>query len=169
MAAAAPTPAALRAMRGALNWTMRDLAGAASVALATVLKAEQGGEITPRTLERLRTAFRRRGVTLRQVKGVQSVRILEGGAARELLTPTEIAGLPFTVVKKRADGTWRVLFMVPKRLRPEGWPAVRPLPLTYPRKGDMTDRAEVAAIRADAANLLRQLEAARTKTGEDRR
>lgn len=165
----APTPAALRAMRGALDWSMRDLAGAASVALATVLKAEQGGEITPRTLQRLRTAFRRHGVTLRHTKGVQSVRILEGGAVRKLHTPTEIAGLPYTVVKRRADGTWRVQFMVPKRLRPVGWPAFRPLPLTYPRKGDMADRAEVAAIRADAASLLRQLEAARAKAAQDRR
>lgn len=165
----APTPAALRAMRGALDWSMRDLSEAASVALGTVLKAEQGGEITPRTLERLRTAFRRRGVTLRLSDGAQSVRILEGDAVRKLETPTEIAGLPYVVAKRRANGTWRVVFMVPKRLRPAGWPSTRPLPLTYPGKGDMTDRAEVAAIRADAANLMAQLGRARSRSGEDRR
>ena len=166
---AVPTPAALRAMRGALNWTMRDTAEAASVALATVLKAEQGGEVTPRTLERLRAAFRRRGVTLWTTKGVQSVRILEGSAVRKLQTPTEIAGLPYVVARKRADGSWRVLFEVPERSRAIGWPATRPLPWSHPRRGDMTDKAEVAAIRADAASLLRQLETARLKGGKDRR
>lgn len=155
------TPAALRAMRGALNWSMRDTAEASSIALATVLKVEQGGEVSQRTEQRLRAAFRKRGVMLRRAHGVQSVRILDESTVRPCRTPVEIAGLPYVVAKQRASGSWRVLFMVPERLRPAGWPPVRPLPLTYPRKGDMADKAEVAAIRADAANLKRQLESAR--------
>lgn len=163
------TPAALRAMRGALNWSMRDTAEASSVALATVLKAEQGGEVSQRTVQRLRAAFRKRGVTLRRAHGAQSVRILDETAIRPCGTPIEIAGLPYVVTKQRADGSWRVLFMVPKRLRPDGWPAVRPLPLTYPRWGNMADKAEVAAIRADAAVLMRDLERVRSAAAHDRR
>ena len=123
------SPAALRAMRGAVNWTMRDTAEAASVALATVLKVEQGGEVSHRTLERLRAAFRKQGVSLRVAKGVRSVRIMDPATVRQCQTPIQIADLPYVVVKRRASGTWRVLFMVPQRQRPEGWPAVRPLPI----------------------------------------
>lgn len=60
----------------------------------------------------------------------------------------------------RADGTYRVLFEVPKRLRPSGWPSTRPLPIEG-RRGDLTDAAEVARIQADAERLYQDLQRAR--------
>jgi hypothetical protein len=61
----------------------------------------------------------------------------------------------------RADGTFRVLFIVPGRLRPSGWSAAIPLPITGDRKGDLRDLDEVARIRADAKALHDQLLGAR--------
>lgn len=60
----------------------------------------------------------------------------------------------------RQDGTYRVLFEVPARLRPSGWPSTRPLP-TDGRRGDLTDAAEVHRIQADAARLYDELMRAR--------
>lgn len=60
----------------------------------------------------------------------------------------------------REDGTYRVLFEVPKRLRPSGWPSTRPLP-TEGRRGDLTDALEVGRIQADAARLLAEMTAQR--------
>ena len=88
---------------------------------------------------------------------------------RRTVAPASLAGLPYVTARPRPDGTFRVLFEVPARLRPDGWPPVRPLPLTYPRWGDMNDEAEVAAIRADAANLMGQLERARAVAVQDQR
>jgi integrase len=67
---------------------------------------------------------------------------------------------PCVVARPRADGTWRVLFEVPARNRPPGWPSTRPLP-TVGRRGDLTDPAEVARIRADAERLHAELQVAR--------
>jgi len=61
----------------------------------------------------------------------------------------------------RADGTRRVLFQVPPRLRPSGWSPTIPLPRTGERTGDLTNAAEVARIQADAKALYAELEAAR--------
>lgn len=61
----------------------------------------------------------------------------------------------------RADGTYRVLFEVPARLRPSGWPSTRPLP-TEDRRGDLSDAAEVARIQTDAKRLNAELAAMRT-------
>lgn len=57
----------------------------------------------------------------------------------------------------RRDGTVSVLFVVPKRLRPEGWPATIPLPFTGERRGNLNDPDEVARIIADAETLYKEL------------
>lgn len=60
------------------------------------------------------------------------------------------------VYPARTDGTHPVVFEVPKRLRPPGWPSTIPLP-TERRRGDLTDAAELARIRADADRHYRRL------------
>lgn len=67
----------------------------------------------------------------------------------------------YVTVRPRKDGTARVLFEVPKRLRPSDWSAAIPLPVTGERRGDLTDADEVARIQADAKRLLDRLRAAR--------
>lgn len=67
----------------------------------------------------------------------------------------------YVTVRPRKDGTARVLFEVPARLRPSDWSPAIPLPVTGDRRGDLTDAAEVAAIQADAKALLGRLRAAR--------
>ena len=59
----------------------------------------------------------------------------------------------FVVVRPRKDGSSRVLFELPARLRPSGWLATIPLPLTGARKGDLSDASEVARIQDDAKRL----------------
>lgn len=68
----------------------------------------------------------------------------------------------YVVLRRRADGTYRVLFEVPPRLRPEGWAATIPLPLSGKRLGNLSDLAELARIKADAEKLYAQLHSART-------
>lgn len=65
----------------------------------------------------------------------------------------------------RADGTFRVMFMPPPRLRPSGWSATIPLPRQPPRTGNLEDAAEVARIQADAAALYAAYQAARAGCG----
>jgi len=67
----------------------------------------------------------------------------------------------YVTVRPRKDGTARVLFEVPKRLRPSDWSAAIPLPLAGERTGDLSDADEVARIQADAKRLLDRLRAAR--------
>lgn len=68
---------------------------------------------------------------------------------------------PYVIARPRADGTFRVKFFVPARLRPYGWPAERTLPFTGTRTGNLNDPDEVARIFADAQALYDQLMAAR--------
>jgi hypothetical protein len=67
----------------------------------------------------------------------------------------------YVTVRPRKDGTARVLFEVPPRLRPSGWPPAIPLPLTGERRGELNDADEVGRIQADAKRLLDKLHAAR--------
>jgi site-specific recombinase XerD len=67
----------------------------------------------------------------------------------------------YVTIRPRVDGTARVLFEVPKRLRPSDWSAAIPLPVTGERRGDLNDADEVARIQADAKRLLERLWAAR--------
>ena len=67
----------------------------------------------------------------------------------------------YVVVRPRGDGTSRVHFEVPARHRPAQWPPTIPLPLAGKRTGDLTNAREVAAIKADALVLHRDLRDAR--------
>ena len=71
----------------------------------------------------------------------------------------------------KADGTRRVFFQVPARLRPSDWPSLIPLPLTGERSGRL-DIDERHRIEKDAETLLARLQAARlgrTVEPEDKR
>lgn len=147
------TPASLRAMRGALDWSMRDLATAAGVALGTVLKAEQAGGLSATTERRIRRAFSARGVNLRWSDKQAVITIgAEPSAVKAGVAP-ELLGIPHLSVRPRNDGTYRVIFEVPARNRPSGWPASRPLPFSSPRRGDLTNPEEMKAIARDAKKL----------------
>lgn len=61
----------------------------------------------------------------------------------------------------KRDGTRRVFFQVPERLRPSDWPSLIPLPVTGARKGDLTDADEVSRIQTDAVALYERLVGAR--------
>ncbi|MGC1304767.1 MAG: hypothetical protein WA840_20550 [Caulobacteraceae bacterium] len=67
----------------------------------------------------------------------------------------------FVTVRPRADGTFRVLFELPPRLRPSDWSPTTPLPRKGKRTGDLTDAGEIARIRADADELYQAYLAAR--------
>lgn len=67
----------------------------------------------------------------------------------------------YVTLRPRKDGTARVYFQVPERLRPPGWLSLIPLPMAGARKGDLTDANEVGRIQADAATLYQNLIAAR--------
>lgn len=66
----------------------------------------------------------------------------------------------YVSVRVRKDGTARVLFEVPPRLRPPDWPSTIPLPIEE-RTGNLQDGAEVARIQQDAAALFDRLQAVR--------
>lgn len=64
----------------------------------------------------------------------------------------------YVTARPRKDGTFRVLFEVPPRLRPSGWSPAIPLPLSDARRrGDLDDGHEIAAIQQDAADLYARL------------
>lgn len=67
----------------------------------------------------------------------------------------------YVTVRPRKDGTARVLFEVPARLRPSDWQPAIPLPFTGERKGDLQDADEIKRIQTDAAALLIRLHDAR--------
>lgn len=53
-----------------------------------------------------------------------------------------------------------MLYQVPERIRPQGWPPTLPLPLSKPRTGHLTDAAELARIVSDAEQLYSEMQAA---------
>jgi hypothetical protein len=63
---------------------------------------------------------------------------------------------PYVVSRERADGTFRVSFECPSRLRPQGWPATYPLPREN-RTGILSNEEEVSRIRAEALALHAEL------------
>jgi hypothetical protein len=63
----------------------------------------------------------------------------------------------YVTLRRRKDGTYRVLMEVPARLRPSGWSAAIPLPVEGARTGDLSDAGEIARIKADAAKLYTRL------------
>lgn len=64
----------------------------------------------------------------------------------------------FVTLRPRADGTYRVLFEVPPRLRPSGWSATIPLPIHGPRSGNLRDADELVRIKRDARALYDKLQ-----------
>lgn len=69
----------------------------------------------------------------------------------------------YVSLRPRKDGTFRVLFEVPPRLRPSGWLPAIPLPVTAPRTGNLADLSEVARIQTDAKELYDRLVADKAK------
>jgi len=67
----------------------------------------------------------------------------------------------YVTLRKRADGTFRVFFQVPARLRPSDWPSLIPLPIQGARHGDLADAEEVKRVQADARMLYERLQAGR--------
>lgn len=78
--------------------------------------------------------------------------------------PSVSIKLPLHVVAKpKADGTFRVLFEVPKKRRPSGWLPTIPTP-PFPHRTGKLDAAEIAAIKIHVegpGGLLEQLAACR--------
>ena len=56
------TPGQVRAARGFVNWSARDLADAGGIGLSTVQRFEGGGTVTAANLSAIRTALERAGV-----------------------------------------------------------------------------------------------------------
>lgn len=160
------SPAALRAMRAALDWSMRDLESASGVALKTIFRAEQGEAVTASTIRRLRAAFRVEGVTCRKAHGCIHVTIGAAPSTAKAEASTLLLDLPYVAIRRRKSGTHRVLFEVPERLRPPGWPATRPLPVAG-RTGRLDDD-EIRAIRDDARRMHLELQRARSKASRRR-
>lgn len=70
----------------------------------------------------------------------------------------------YVILRQRKNGTYRVLFEVPERIRPAGWPATIPLPIETPRTGDFAAHPEEQLrIKADAAHLNQQMAEERGK------
>ena len=63
--------------------------------------------------------------------------------------------------RRRDDGTYRVLFAVHAKDRPEKWPKQIALPQKAPRTGNLEDKDEVRRIRTDATMLNKKLDALR--------
>ena len=64
----------------------------------------------------------------------------------------------YVTLRSRQDGTFRVLFEVPPRLRPSGWSPAIPLPIHGERTGDLTNADELARIKKDAGALYSRLQ-----------
>lgn len=67
----------------------------------------------------------------------------------------------YVTLRPRADGTARVFFQVPARLRPSGWPSLIPLPRSGARTGNLADLGEVERIQKEALALHAELVNAR--------
>ena len=68
----------------------------------------------------------------------------------------------FVTLRPRKDGTFNVLFEIPRRLRPAEMMPTTPLPRQGCRTGDLGDLEEVVRIKADAAALLAEYTAQKT-------
>ena len=146
------TPEVCRSARAILNWSMRDLQAASGVSLPTIVKIEEGSAVTLDTMVRVARALFEHGV---MIDG-QVARIWRAGGERVPVHELLRRELDYVTFRRREDGTYRVLFEVPSRLRPDGWNATTPLPIVGKRTGKL-DNAEVTAIRRDAKMLIARL------------
>ncbi len=80
-------------------------------------------------------------------------------------TTIELELPPYLVGRPGRDGRWLFHFQVPRRIRPEGWPGARRLPIDEKLRTGRGDHAEWTAAIADAkrlgARMAREKEAAR--------
>jgi hypothetical protein len=109
--------------------------------------------------EQAREGWRRAGVQRRSSSTPREIL-----AARRTAAQTINLG-HFVTLRGRVDGTQRLYFQVPARLRPAGWPSLILLPRGEKIAGDLTDPLQVAAIRADAALLYGDLKLAQRGSG----
>lgn len=93
------TPAALRAMRAAVGWSMRDVAEAAHVALATILKMEAGGRVSHRVEQRVQAAFQAKGVKSWRERGGTSVLILDQAPPPPATPADELRAMPWVTAQ----------------------------------------------------------------------
>ncbi len=74
------TPAQCRMARGALSWSLKDLAERAGVGINTVSRLEGGAETLTGTVAKLRAAFESAGVEfIPEDNGGPGVRLRKGG------------------------------------------------------------------------------------------
>lgn len=90
----------------------------------------------------------------------------KAGGSSTLMPIVKLSLGKYVIVRPRADGTYRVLFELPPRLRPPGWLPTTPLPRSGSRTGDLTNLDEVARIRRDAEVLYKMCLAARDRGAE---
>ncbi len=64
----------------------------------------------------------------------------------------------FVQVRERKDGSYRVLMVVPSRLRPDGWPPSIRLPETGLQNGDLSNPRFVGLVCANAKRLNQALD-----------
>lgn len=147
------TPAALRAMRAAVGWSMRDLAEQADVALASVLRMEGGGRVGHRTELKVQAAFAAQGVKTWWKTGGWLISILDTVPPGPSSPADELRALPWVCVSPLVDGQHRVEFRVPAKHRPDRWPAAQALPLKRPRPCKLDDLSELKEIKRDALTL----------------
>lgn len=151
-------PQSCRAARALLGWSLRGLASYAAVSLPTLLKIEAGKSVSGRSAAKVRAAFLAKGVAL---NGADAERVPPEIRQVPLTAGALNLGAFVTLHGPRRDGTYRVLFEAPRRVRPAGWMSTIPLPITSPRTGRLSDANELARIRADAAELRRRLQEGR--------
>jgi hypothetical protein len=125
----------------------------------TIISLELGRRVAPATRSAVLLAFARNGLELNAKGGFDvSSRAQARLSAKESL----LHECRFVVTRERGDRTHRVVFEVPKTLRPPGWPPTIRLPLVPPRIGDLEDPDEFARIRDDAATLYKRYREARS-------
>ncbi|CAN5241334.1 hypothetical protein BH10PSE1_BH10PSE1_28290 [soil metagenome] len=137
-------------MRAAVGWSMRDLAERADVALASVLKIERGERVSHRLEQRVQAAFAAHGVKSWRQKGGTMVSVLDEAPPMPTTPADKLRAMPWVSV---TGDRHKVEFRVPSLHRPDRWPQVQRLPLTGPQTGNLSDPAEVAAIKRDALTL----------------
>ena len=82
-------------------------------------------------------------------------------------THVELEIPPYLVARQGPGGRWLFHFQVPRRLRPEGWPGARRLPLDAAKRTGKGDFGEWSAAIADAAQLGRRMAAEKAPAAEE--
>jgi transcriptional regulator with XRE-family HTH domain len=82
------TPRQLKAARGGLGWSMRDLADKSRISLQTAHRFEAGGELREATLSKIEAALDRAGMILVEPdrSGGEGVRFAKAKPRRKAIT-----------------------------------------------------------------------------------